>query len=78
MYNQTKADHLDIMRHVSKALKKEGYDRRGKVYPALGNHEGLPCDAFDADNKTHEWILSETYNEWEQWLNKEGKQACNS
>ena len=72
VWDQYKDDHLDTMRYISKYLRENGYKDRGKVYPILGNHEGLPCDAFDFDSDSHQWIIDETITEWSQWFDNEG------
>lgn len=61
------------MRVITDWLKEKGYAGVGKVYPILGNHEGLPCDAFDVHNKTHQWILDNLTEIWGTWFTKECK-----
>ena len=45
-----------------------------QVYPALGNHEGVPVDAFpppEVWNRTKassDWLFHELAADWESWL----------
>lgn len=48
------------------------YGGIGKVYPVLGNHEGVPSDHYNINGVDHNWILSNLTNIWgEHWFTAE-------
>ena len=73
IWEQDPAHLLDSTRRISWALSNGSYGSKGAVYPVLGNHEGLPCDTFNLETKTHDWILKETAECWAPWLTSEGR-----
>jgi len=62
-WEQHKETHLDSLKHITNRLLNE---YNGRVFPVLGNHEGMPCDYFDP--KVHEWLIKETGELWGKWL----------
>ncbi len=78
IWNQTKDNHLDAIKHISKLFMEhpgDGYKTVGKMYPILGNHEGLPCDVFDLEGDTHKWVIDGTAALWKQWLTPESYES---
>ena len=68
MWEQTKEGHLEELKIFSKLLERFNTT----VYPALGNHEGYPCDQFDTSaNGSHQWITNEVLDIWNKWLTSE-------
>ena len=74
VWNQSSAHHLDGIYHISRVLQAGHYDSVGSVYPILGNHEGLPCDIFDFEGKTHDWVINGTAASWKPWFTPEAYQ----
>eukprot|EP01022_Parablepharisma_sp_SALTPOND_P013853 TRINITY_DN1859_c0_g1_i2.p1 TRINITY_DN1859_c0_g1~~TRINITY_DN1859_c0_g1_i2.p1 ORF type:complete len:369 (-),score=17.11 TRINITY_DN1859_c0_g1_i2:675-1781(-) len=74
IWNQNKKNHLDGIRHVTRLIlghPLQEYTTVGKMYPILGNHEGLPCDIFNLEGTTHSWIVNDTAHLWKQWFTGE-------
>ena len=72
IWNQFPNNHSETARFISEQFVNRKYGMRGKVYPALGNHEGYPSDSFDVDNRSNDWVLNETSEMWKQWFDDEG------
>ena len=73
MWSVNKTAHILPIQLISDQLKVSGYSGIGKVYPILGNHEGLPCDSFDVYNKGHQWILDNVTEIWSDWFTEKCK-----
>ena len=71
IWAETKEDHLDMSKHISKQLKDK-FPNLGQVYPVVGNHEALPTDEFDVYSQQDNWILQDLANMWKQWLTPQG------
>lgn len=56
--------------------KHKEYNKVGKVYPIIGNHEAMPCDQFDVHSKAHDWIMEELTDMWGHWFTEDCKLCC--
>ncbi len=70
-----KENHTKAAETITQTLVGSGYDSAGKVYPAIGNHEGLPCDQFDLRTGKHQWVLDSFTQMWSPWLNTESQRT---
>jgi hypothetical protein len=73
-WSTNKADHMWGTIETTKLFAKHPeYMQVGKMYPIIGNHEGMPCDQFNVEGDEHRWILSELADLWKVWFTKECK-----
>jgi len=73
IWNQSRKNHMRGISHITKMIMEhpaQEYTKVGKMYPILGNHEGLPCDNFNLEGESHKWILNETANLWKPWFSE--------
>jgi len=77
IWNQSRKNHMFSIRNITDMFMKhpdKSYTNIGKVYPILGNHEGLPCDNFNTEGTSHKWLLTETAELWKNWFTEESYQ----
>lgn len=65
VYAQTINGHKSVLSNLTNYLLKS-HKGIGKVYPIIGNHEGLPCDHIDVTGEGHRMLefLAELYLSW--------------
>ncbi|XP_072028383.1 sphingomyelin phosphodiesterase-like [Amphiura filiformis] len=73
VWNQTRNDQISVLKDITNLLLK--YLPTVKVYPALGNHEGVPVNAFPppyvTGKNSGEWLYQTMVTEWissAKWL----------
>lgn len=72
MWEQKKEDHLQGLRNFTDMLRT----LKVPVYSVLGNHEGYPCDQFDATGSNeHKWVIEGALNAWEGWFTEDMKKT---
>ncbi len=74
IWNQDRKNHLRGTQHITDMFMQhpqKEYTTVGKMYPILGNHEGLPCDIFDVQGNAHSWLINDTAEMWKNWLTEE-------
>jgi hypothetical protein len=68
MWEQKKEDHLKGLKKFTEMLRTF----KIPIYSVLGNHEGYPCDQFDATGSdTHKWVIEGTLDAWQGWSTEE-------
>ena len=73
VWNLNKDEHMWGPRNITNLFAKSGYNTLGKMYPNIGNHEGMPCDQYDLDSDEHRWILGNITEMWKPWFTNECK-----
>jgi len=73
-WNLDEVEHMWATKEITKLFgKRPEYMHVGKMYPIIGNHEGMPCDQFDVIGNTDQWILDQLTDIWKPWFTKECK-----
>ncbi|CAI8030322.1 Sphingomyelin phosphodiesterase [Geodia barretti] len=72
VWNQTRENQLYIMDTLCDMMKQYLPDKI--VFPSLGNHEGVPVNAFPPPFVTGEngdsWLLTDASRQWYSWLSQ--------
>lgn len=70
VWQQTREDQLQALKVVTALIQK--YLGPLPVYPAVGNHESVPVNAFPPPyvpgNQSSAWLYGAMAHAWEQWL----------
>eukprot|EP00826_Nyctotherus_ovalis_P050693 TRINITY_DN6247_c0_g2_i11.p1 TRINITY_DN6247_c0_g2~~TRINITY_DN6247_c0_g2_i11.p1 ORF type:complete len:321 (-),score=31.76 TRINITY_DN6247_c0_g2_i11:217-1179(-) len=80
VWNIDTRDHIEPEKKITEQfVKVHKYDGIGKVYPIVGNHEGMPSDQYNINGTEHSWILSNLTAIWgKHWLTEECKRGRES
>ncbi len=68
-FQMQRTDHRKIMTALGSKLAE--HFGPGRVYPVLGNHEGLPRDHMDFTPGISNWLRDIAGDVWKQWLSPE-------
>ncbi|XP_054254998.1 sphingomyelin phosphodiesterase [Indicator indicator] len=70
VWRQSRSDQLGALRTVTQLLR--GHLGTVPVYPAVGNHEATPVNAFPppsvTGNQSAQWLYQAMAEQWQQWL----------
>uniref|UniRef100_A0A8D2Q7P7 Sphingomyelin phosphodiesterase n=1 Tax=Varanus komodoensis TaxID=61221 RepID=A0A8D2Q7P7_VARKO len=70
VWEQSRADQLQALHTITGLVRK--YLGPLPVYPAVGNHESVPVNAFPPPyvhgNRSSAWLYSAMADAWQQWL----------
>lgn len=71
VWNQTKEGQMAVMRKVATLIRS--YFPGVPVFPALGNHEGIPVNSFPPSSysSSMDWLYEMLSETWTQWLPSE-------
>ena len=73
VYAQTADGHKSLLSNLTHSLLKN-HKGIGKVYPVVGNHEGLPSDHIDVTKEGH-WMFEFLAELWSPWLTEESQES---
>eukprot|EP00826_Nyctotherus_ovalis_P048952 TRINITY_DN582_c0_g2_i9.p1 TRINITY_DN582_c0_g2~~TRINITY_DN582_c0_g2_i9.p1 ORF type:complete len:508 (+),score=109.11 TRINITY_DN582_c0_g2_i9:192-1715(+) len=72
MWEQKPEVHLKGLKKFTEMLKV----LKVPVYSVLGNHEGYPCDQFDATGANqHQWVIEGALDAWRDWFTPQMKET---
>lgn len=73
IWNLNITEHMDPGKITTDWFTKEfNYGGIGKVYPVVGNHEGMPSDHYNVYGNEHNWIFNNLTTMWgEPWFTTE-------
>ncbi|XP_068026251.1 sphingomyelin phosphodiesterase [Melanerpes formicivorus] len=70
VWRQSRSDQLGALRTVTQLLRR--HLGTVPVYPAVGNHEATPVNAFPppsvTGNQSAQWLYQAMAEQWQQWL----------
>lgn len=77
VWQQTRQDQVHVLTTITSLIQK--YLGPLPVYPAVGNHESVPVNAFPppyvVGNQSSAWLYDAMADAWQQWLPPEALQT---